>query len=157
MKGLRQLKAIRTHSQALDRAIDGLEDALTTPIGDGGRGRLRVALAVEHAAEQLGHGNDPANEPPDLFESIQTSEPRLRRDIDRLRVQYERLARELDALRGALAEVVRGRPEDFPQHAPRVRDQAIGFLAHLQEHRGRGMELLDLVASRYPNESDSAA
>lgn len=47
------LEVARIRREALSQALIGVEDALSTPIGDGERWRLRVAMAVDYAANRV--------------------------------------------------------------------------------------------------------
>ena len=45
--------SIRSRRESLLRAAIGLEDALASPVGDGERWRLRVAMATDHATARI--------------------------------------------------------------------------------------------------------
>ncbi len=134
-----QLDAVRTRREALYQAVVGLEDALTTPVGDGGRWRLRVAMAVDHAALRIEEHAEETEARGGFLDRVIREEPRLRRRVDQLKVDHERLEKEVDALRTAVALVDDAAVAD---EAPAIRNQAIELLGRLTRHRQRGADLI---------------
>jgi seryl-tRNA synthetase len=134
-----QLEAARTRREALYEAAVGLEDALTTPVGDGAKWRLRVAMAVDHAAARIEDHAVQTEAPGGFLEKVLDEEPRLQRRIDQLKVDHERLEKEVDALRMAVALVD---DDDVADEAPDIRNRAIELLGQLTRHRQRGADLI---------------
>jgi hypothetical protein len=139
MDELTQLDAIRTRRESLYQAIIGLEDALTTPVGDGARWRLRVAMAIDHAALRINDHICDTERKDGFLDSVVADEPRLRRRVDQLRVDHERLAREVDVLRTAITAV---EDDEVVSRVPALRNQAVDLLGQLVRHRERGADLI---------------
>ena len=134
-----QLDAIRTRREALYEAVVGLEDALTTPVGDGPKWRLRVAMAVDHAAARIEDHARQTEAEGGFLDKVLLEAPRLQRKIAQMKVDHERLEKEVDALRVALSLVA---DEDVADEAPTIRNLAIELLGQLTRHRQRGADLI---------------
>lgn len=134
-----QLEAIRDRREALYEAAVGLEDALTTPIGDGAKWRLRVAMAVEHAAVRIEDHARQTEAPGGFLEQVLAETPRLQRRVDQLKVDHERLEKEVDALRIAVTMVS---DDDVADQAPALRNKAVELLGQLTRHRQRGADVI---------------
>ncbi len=139
MADIDQLDAIRTRREALYQAAVGLEDALTTPVGDGPKWRLRVAMAVDHAAARIEEHARQTESSGGFLDSVLGEAPRLQRRIDQLKVDHERLEKEVDALRMAVSLVG---DDEVADEAPNIRNRAIELLGQLTRHRQRGADLI---------------
>ena len=65
--------------------------------------------------------------------------PRLQKRVTQLKVDHERLEKEVDALRIAIYDV----PDDeVPDQAVDLRNQAIELLGQMTRHRQRGADLI---------------
>ena len=139
MAGRVELDAVRNRREALYEAIVGLEDALATPIGDGARWRLRVAMAVDHAAMRISEHTSQTEAPDGFLDRTVQQKPRLGRKVNQLRVDHERLEKEVDALRVRLSIT----PDDeVPDQAAELRNQAMELLGQMSGHRQRGADLI---------------
>lgn len=134
-----QLDAVRTRREALYEAAVGLEDALTTPVGDGPKWRLRVAMAVDHAAARIDEHARETEAPAGFLDKVMEEAPRLQRRVDQMKVDHERLEKEVDALRVAIRIVG---DDEVPEQAPMIRNRAIELLGQLTRHRQRGADLI---------------
>lgn len=133
------LDAVRSRREALYEAVVGLEDALATPIGDGSKWRLRVAMAVDHAAMRIQEHSTQSEMRGGFLERALRDEPRLARRISQLRVDHERLEKEVDALKVGMAEIS---DRDVETRGVALRNQAIELLGQLTRHRQRGADLI---------------
>jgi predicted RNase H-like nuclease (RuvC/YqgF family) len=134
-----QLDAVRIRREALYEAVVGLEDALTTPVGDGHKWRLRVAMAVDHAAVRIEEHAQQTEAKGGFLEKVLIEEPRLQRKINQLKVDHERLEKEVDALRTAVSLVD---DDAVPDQSTSIRNRAIELLGQLTRHRQRGADLI---------------
>lgn len=133
------LDAARVRREALYQALIGLEDALSTPIGDGGRWRLRVAMAVDHAANRVVEHISETEAADGLLHQVTAEVPRLACRAARLREDHENLEKDIHALRVALSELS---DEDVAERGVAIRTQALEFLGRLATHRQRGADLI---------------
>ncbi len=134
-----QLDAVRTRREALYEAIVGLEDALATPVGDGARWRLRVAMAIDHATIRIEEHAKQTEAKGGFLDRVISEVPRLQRRVNQLKVDHERLEKEVDALRLAVSLVEDAK---IPEEAVNIRNQAIDLLGQLTRHRQRGADLI---------------
>lgn len=134
-----QLDAARVRREALYQALVGLEDALSTPIGDGARWRLRVAMAVDHAVNRVDEHVTEVEAPNGFLADVVADEPRLICRTNRLREDHENLEKEVHALQIALSELD---DADVADRAIPIRNQALEFLGNLATHRQRGADLI---------------
>lgn len=143
-----ELAAVRARREALYRAILGLEDALASPVGEPERWRLRVAMAVDHASARITEHIDQTESPDGLLARIGRDEPRLTRKLEQLKVDHEQLAKSVDALAQALADVDHVQRDDLgggdkiEHQATLLRNQAVELLGELTRHRQRGSDLI---------------
>ncbi|MCP3991400.1 MAG: hypothetical protein GY724_20165 [Actinomycetia bacterium] len=133
------LDAVRIRRESLHQALVGLEDALSTPIGDGERWRLRVAMAVDHAANRLSEHVISTEADDGFLNEIVNDAPRLACRTARLRDDHEDLEKAIDGLRTALAEIS---DPDVGERGISIRNQALEFLGQLAAHRQRGADLI---------------
>ena len=133
------LHAARTRRESLLQAVLGLEDALRTPLGDGTRWRLRVAMAVDHAAARVVEHVVASEGTDSLLAQVQTDSPRLGCRIDRLRTDHSRLLGDVERLRAAVADLG---DDQVAAHGPEIRDQANAFARRLARHRRRRSDLV---------------
>lgn len=133
------LDAVRARRESLYQALVGLEDALSTPIGDGARWRLRVAMAVDHAANRIAEHARSTEADDGLLRQVEAESPRLCGRTRRLRDDHERLEKDIHALCVALAEIS---DEDVASRGVQLRNQALEFLGLLAAHRQRGADLI---------------
>lgn len=131
--------AVRTRREALYQAIVGLEDALATPIGNGPKWRLRVAMAIDYATMRIDQHCSESEEPGGFLDQTGREAPRLSRRINQLRVDHERLEKEVFALQVAIGDL---QDADVDAQASGIRNQALEFLGHLARHRQRGSDLV---------------
>ncbi len=134
-----QLDAIRIRREALYQAVVGLEDALTTPVGDGAKWRLRVAMAVDHAAARIEDHARETEAKDGFLDRVVAEAPRLQRRVDQMKVDHERLEKEVDALRIAVSIVA---DDEIGDEAPTIRNRAIELLGQMTRHRQRGADLI---------------
>ncbi|MGB5760687.1 MAG: hypothetical protein WBM50_27485 [Acidimicrobiales bacterium] len=134
-----QLDAVRTRREALYEAVVGLEDALATPIGDGSKWRLRVAMAIDHATIRIEEHAKQTEAKGGFLERVIQEVPRLQRRVNQLKVDHERLEKEVDALRLSVSLVD---DDKIPDQAVGVRNQAMELLGQLTRHRQRGADLI---------------
>ncbi len=134
-----QLDAVRTRREALYEAVVGLEDALATPVGDGARWRLRVAMAIDHAAARIEEHARETEAPDGFLDRVIQEVPRLQRRVDQLKVDHERLEKEVQALRHTISMVD---DAEIPEQAVLIRNQAIDLLGQMTRHRQRGADLI---------------
>ena len=134
-----QLDAVRTRREALYEAVVGLEDALATPIGDGSKWRLRVAMAIDHATIRIEEHAKQTEAKGGFLERVIQEVPRLQRRVNQLKVDHERLEKEVDALRLSISLVD---DDKIPGQAVGIRNQAIELLGQLTRHRQRGADLI---------------
>jgi hypothetical protein len=133
------LDAARTRRESLHQALVGLEDALSTPIGDGARWRLRVAMAIDHAANRVEEHVRSAESSDGLLEEVVQDAPRLSCRVDRLRRDHGELEKAVHGLQVALRDISDG---DVATRGGPIRNQALDFLGHLATHRQRGADLI---------------
>ena len=133
------LEAVRSRREALYQALVGLEDALSTPIGDGERWRLRVAMAVDHAANRVAEHIRDVEATDGFLDQVVAEAPRLCGRTDRLRADHDDLEKSVHALSVELSEIA---DADVADRAPQIRDQAMAFLGLLASHRHRGADLI---------------
>lgn len=134
-----QLDAVRTRREALYEAVVGLEDALATPIGDGSKWRLRVAMAIDHATIRIEEHAKQTEAKGGFLERVIQEVPRLQRRVNQLKVDHERLEKEVDALRLSVSLVD---DDKVPDQAVNIRNQAIELLGQLTRHRQRGADVI---------------
>lgn len=134
-----QLDDVRSRREALYEAVVGLEDALTTPIGDGARWRLRVAMAVDHAAVRIEEHARQTESHDGFLDRLVREVPRVQKRVNQLKVDHERLEKEVDALRHTVSMV---EDSDVPDRAVEIRNQAIELLGQMSRHRQRGADLI---------------
>lgn len=134
-----QLDAVRTRREALYQAVVGLEDALATPIGEGAKWLLRVTMAVDHAARRIDEHVCETEQPGGFFDTVVREAPRLHKRVTQLKVDHERLEKEVDALRTAIALV---EDDELADQANTLRNQAIELLGQMTRHRQRGADLI---------------
>lgn len=134
-----QLDAVRTRREALYEAVVGLEDALATPVGDGKKWRLRVAMAIDHATIRIEEHAKQTEAKGGFLDKVIQENPRLQRRVNQLKVDHERLEKEVDALRLAISLVEDDR---IPDEAVTIRNQSIDLLGQLTRHRQRGADLI---------------
>lgn len=134
-----QLDAVRTRREALYEAVVGLEDALATPVGDGTKWRLRVAMAVDHATIRIEEHATQTESPGGFLDKVTQEHPQLQRRVNQLKVDHERLEKEADALRLTVSLIEDDR---IPDEAVAIRNQAIDLLGQLTRHRQRGSDLI---------------
>lgn len=134
-----EITALNARRESLHLAITGLQDALETPTGDAELWRLRVAMAVDHAAARLSDHIDQTDSTSGLLARATDVEPRLARRVAQLRVDHERLEIGLDALAQALSNVD---DEELEIQTYRLRGQTADLLEELIGHRQRGSDLL---------------
>lgn len=134
-----QLDAVRTRREALYEAVVGLEDALATPVGDGVKWRLRVAMAIDHATIRIEEHAKQTEAKDGFLDRVVSEVPRLQRRVNQLKVDHERLEKEVDALRLAVSLVDDPR---IPDEAVNIRNQAIELLGQMTRHRQRGADLI---------------
>ncbi|MEL7156054.1 MAG: hypothetical protein AAFN30_05580 [Actinomycetota bacterium] len=134
-----RLDAARVRRESLYQALIGLEDALSTPIGDGERWRLRVAMAVDHAVNRVAEHVESSESDDGLLVQVAADSPRLRCRIDRLKSDHDQLEKDAHQLSVALADLS---DADVPARGPQLRNQALEFLGLLASHRQRGADLV---------------
>ncbi|MEM7324476.1 MAG: hypothetical protein AAF531_15410 [Actinomycetota bacterium] len=134
-----QLDAVRSRREALYEAVVGLEDALATPVGDGQKWRLRVTMAVEHAKSRIEEHAVQTEAKGGFLDRVVVEEPRLHKRVTQLKVDHERLEKEVDALRIAIYDV---EDAEVPGQANDLRNQAIDLLGQMTRHRQRGADLI---------------
>lgn len=134
-----QLDAVRTRREALYEAVVGLEDALATPVGDGAKWRLRVAMAIDHATIRIEEHAKQTEAKGGFLDRVIKEVPRLQRRVNQLKVDHERLEKEVDAIRLAISLV---EDSKIPEEAVNIRNQAIDLLGQLTRHRQRGADLI---------------
>lgn len=134
-----QLDAVRTRREALYEAVVGLEDALATPVGDGMKWRLRVAMAIDHATIRIEEHARQTEAKDGFLERVVKEVPRLQRRVNQLKVDHERLEKEVEALRHSLTLVD---DANIPEEAHNIRNQAIELLGQMTRHRQRGADLI---------------
>lgn len=133
------LDAARVRRESLYQAAVGLEDALSTPIGDGARWRLRVAMAVDHATRRIEEHIEQVESPDGFLRQVVAEVPRLSCRAARLAEDHERLEKDVHALRVALAEI---EDADVAERGMAIRKAALEFLGRLATHRQRGADLI---------------
>jgi hypothetical protein len=133
------LDAARTRRESLYQALVGLEEALSTPIGDGAKWRHRVAAAVEHVANRLSEHVASTEADHGFFDQINLDAPRLAGKTARLRSDHPHLEKAALELVTALAGVSDANVAD---QAPAIRGQALEFLGLVAAHRQRGADLI---------------
>ncbi|MGH1489227.1 MAG: hypothetical protein ACRBK7_07510 [Acidimicrobiales bacterium] len=134
-----QLDAVRTRREALYEAVVGLEDALATPVGDGARWRLRVAMAIDHATIRIEEHAKQTEAKGGFLDQVIQEVPRLQRRVSQLKVDHERLEKEVDALRHIVSMVA---DDEIPGQAVDIRNRALDLLGQLTRHRQRGADLI---------------
>lgn len=133
------LEAVRVRRETLHEALVGLEDALTTPIGDAAHWRLRVAMAVDHAAQRL-HDHIRQTEAADGFlQRVVHDDPRLACRAERLARDHGPLREAVERLQHTLATLA---DHDVVEHGHEVRTQALDLMTALMRHRQRGADLI---------------
>jgi hypothetical protein len=133
------LQAARARRETLHEALVGLEDALTTPIGDAARWRLRVAMAVDHAANRIDEHIRQTEAPTGFLRHVVAESPRLSCKADRLRHDHDELQHRVGHLQRSLAAL-----DDAAvvERGVALRNEALDFLGHLVRHRQRGADLI---------------
>ena len=133
------LEAIRIRREALYQALVGLEDALSTPIGDDERWRLRVAMAVDYAANRIDEHIEQTEAPDGLLAEVSADAPRLANRVAALREDHHELEKDIHALQVSLSEID---DDDVASRAVAIRAQALDFLGRLARHRQHGADLI---------------
>jgi hypothetical protein len=134
-----KVAAIKVRREALYQAITGLEDALTSPIGDAHKWRLRVAMAVDHAVARIAEHIKQTEADGGLLDEVMVDQPRLANRVVRMRADHEEMEKMVDALRLALAGVG---DDDVADRADDIRKQAVDLLGQMSRHRQRGSDLI---------------
>ncbi len=134
-----RLEAARVRRESLYEALIGLEDALSTPIGDGPRWRLRVAMAVDHAVNRVAEHVASSEGADGLLRQVERDTPRLCRRTDRLRDDHRHLQDEAHRLAAAINRLD---DHDVASAGVALRNQALTFLGLLATHRQRGADLV---------------
>ncbi|MEM9130715.1 MAG: hypothetical protein AAGE88_00120 [Actinomycetota bacterium] len=117
----------------------GLEDALRTPLDDGSRWRLRVAMAVDHAAARVVEHVVASEGSDSLLAQVRTDSPRLGWRVDRLRTDHSRLLGDVEQLRAAVADLG---DDQVADRGPDIQDQARALTNTLTRHRHRRTDLV---------------
>lgn len=131
------LDAVRIRRDDLYEAILGLERALTVPAGDAPDAWAElVAPPVRHLATVIATHVDGTEGDGGLFDQIRDDAPHLLPMVERLRAEHAPLAE----LAAHLEERVASVRTDDDVHD--VRDEALGLIRRLLEHRHHGAELL---------------
>ena len=133
------LDAARIRRESLYRALVGLEDALSTPIGDGAQWRLRVAMAVDHAANRLSEHIISTEADDGFLNQINSDAPRLSCKTDKLRHDHQHLEKAALGLKAALTQIS---DADVADRGTPIRNQALEFLGMVASHRQRGADLI---------------
>jgi len=139
MAGQTHLEAARVRRESLYEALVGLEDALSTPVGDGARWRLRVAMAVDHAANRVFEHVTETESPDGFLRQVIDDAPRLVCKAARLRTDHEELEKAVHGLKVSLGEIS---DADVARRGNRIRNEALEFLGRLAAHRQRGADLI---------------
>ncbi|MGF1596772.1 MAG: hypothetical protein ACFCVK_07540 [Acidimicrobiales bacterium] len=134
-----RIEAARMRREALYQALVGLEDALSTPIGDGARWRLRVSMAVDHAVNRVEEHIVASEAADGVLAEVLADVPRLAKRARRLRTDHDELEKEVHALRILIDDLD---DEDVTERGNDIRTQALEFLGHLALHRQRGADLV---------------
>lgn len=139
MRTQAELAAARARREALYQAIVGLEDALTTPVGEGERWRLRVAMAVDHASARIAEHIEQTERLDGMLDRVGREDPRLVQRTRQLVVDHERLEKQAEAL---AVDVAGLKVEDLATRADTIRERAVELLGELTRHRQRGADLI---------------
>lgn len=133
------LDGVRSRREALYEALIGLEDALSGAIGDGKRWRLRVAMAIDHAANRIDEHIVDSEGPDGLIARVTSDEPRLHRRAQGLRTDHEQLEKQIHTLKMTVADIG---DDEIGERAIALRNDALEFLGRLAQHRQRGADLV---------------
>lgn len=133
------LEAARVRRETLHQALVGLEDALATPIGNAAQWRLRVTMAVEHAANRIEDHIRQTEAPSGFLQRVVEQEPRLAARVGRLNADHVDLRKHVDELQQALATLA---DDDVGSRGIEIRNQAVDLMGHLVRHRQRGADLI---------------
>jgi hemerythrin-like domain-containing protein len=133
------LEAVRLRRETLHQALVGLEDALATPIGDAAHWRLRVAMAVDHAANRIDDHIRQTEAPTGLLQRVIQEEPRLSCRAERLRVEHGDIRRSVEQLQRTLNRLDEAEVQD---RGGAIRTEALELMGQLVRHRQRGADLI---------------
>ena len=134
-----EVEAIKVRREAIYQAITGLEDALTSPVGEAHQWRLRVAMAVDHATARIGEHVRQTEAEDGFLAQVIRDAPRLVNRVAQMKDDHGQLEKAAEALRLALAEVG---DEDVADRADDIRNEAVDLLGQLSRHRQRGADLI---------------
>jgi len=134
--------SIRSRRESLLRATIGLEDALASPLGDGDRWRLRVAMATDHAIARLGEHVSETEGAGNILEEVRAHAPRLARRVDQMLLDHERLEKAAHELQTAVAELELVDDDQLEAQAIVVRNKSVDMMGLIARHRQRGSDLL---------------
>ena len=134
--------SIRSRRESLLRAAIGLEDALASPVGDGERWRLRVAMATDHATARIVEHISQTEGAGNILEEVSAHAPRLARRVEQMLVDHERLEKAAHDLQTAVAELDHVDDDQLEAQAIVVRNKSVDMMGLIARHRQRGSDLL---------------
>lgn len=133
-----ELSGVHAQRARLRAAMDGVEAVLASALG--GRtaawsADLQPAMAT--LRDTVAHHIAVTEGPGGLFEQIQTDSPRLSGAVQRLHVEHEQLAAEVDAVLEQLGE---GSADPIAMAA--LRERVTTLIGRIARHRQRGADLI---------------
>lgn len=130
------LEQVRAHRAELREAVRRLEDALASPIAQGGAWRTRVAVALTELSRDFEDHVHLTERPGGVYDSARSAAPRLA-------ARAESLVREHVGLSQTITDCLRSFTEgpDTVDLAP-MRESATALVGQLVRHRQRGGDLV---------------
>jgi predicted RNase H-like nuclease (RuvC/YqgF family) len=96
-------------------------------------------MAIDHATIRIEEHARQTEAKDGFLERVVKEVPRLQRRVNQLKVDHERLEKEVEALRHSLTLVD---DANIPEEAHNIRNQAIELLGQMTRHRQRGADLI---------------
>ena len=130
------LKQVRAHRAELRDAVRRVEDALSSPIAQGGAWRTRVAVALTELSRDFEDHIHLTERPGGIYDSAKSAAPRLAATAERLVGEHVGLQ---EAIAACLEAYITG-PDDADLAT--LREGATGLVGQLVRHRQRGGDLV---------------
>jgi hypothetical protein len=127
---------VRAHRAELHESLGAVDLALESPIGRGGVWRERVRAALAELAHDFADHIALTESPGGVYDRVQSSSPRLRAGVKRLRSEHHDFG---DAINGYLAVLEHG---GTMADLPAFREELTTLMGRLRRHRQAGSDLI---------------
>ena len=130
------LERVRAHRAELHESLSAVDLALESPIARGGLWRERVRAALAELAHDFADHIALTESPGGVYDRVQSSSPRLRAAVNRLRAEHHDFG---DAINGYLAVLEHG---GTMADLPAFREELTTLMGRLRRHRQAGSDLI---------------